>query len=328
MRSILTTVVLTTAVLTLLVAVSPLTIGTACAPEQTPTRAAFERMREQALHPEPGEVVVVAHRGCHSVAPENTPEAIDACWQLGVPVVENDVRRSKDGVLVVFHDADLKRMTGHEGNISEMTLAELREARLRERTGGADAFVTNTMIATLEEYLDAIRYKVLVNFEIKAEGDEFRELFAQSVAMAREKGVLDHLVFKIPDIWHHGTRAAELPLARLDAPKDVLLMPIIWESEVPLHERLDELEPYGAIGYEMPVKHADYLAQVRTEQRLAGRPVMALALWPEISAGLGDSEAMSNPDANWGRMRELGANWIMTDRPEALLRYLRHMSTQ
>jgi len=321
MRSILTTVVLTTAVL---VAIFLLAIDTDCAPEQTPTRAAFERMRERALHPGPGEVVVVAHRACHSVAPENTPEAVDACWRLGVPVVENDVRRTQDGVLVVFHDADLKRMTDREGKIAEMTLAQLREARLRERTGGADAFVTNTPVTTLEEYLDAIRNKVLVNFEIKAEGDAFHDIFAQSVAMAREKGVLDHLLFKIPDIWHHGNRAQELPLARLGAPKDVMLMPIIWESDVPLHERLDELEAYAAIGYEMPVKHADYLAQVRTEQRLAGRPVMALALWPEISAGLGDSEAMRDPDANWGRMQELGANWIMTDRPEALLRYLQH----
>jgi len=325
MRLMLTPVFLSTA---LLAAISLPVIGADCVPERTPTRAAFERMREHVLHPPPGEVVVVAHRACHSVAPENTPDAIEACWQLGVPVVENDVRRTRDGVLVVFHDADLKRMTDREGKVAEMTLAQLREARLRERTGGADAFVTNTRITTLEEYLDAIRYKVLVNFEIKAEGEEFREIFAQSVVMARQKGVLDHLLFKIPDIVHHGTRGTELPLARLNAPKDVMLMPIIWESGMPLHERLDEVEPYGGIGYEMPVKHADYLAQVRTQTRLAGRPVMALALWPDISAGLGDAQAMRDPDANWGRMRELGANWIMTDRPEALLRYLRHTPEQ
>ena len=52
--------------------------------------ADFAALRERVLHPPPGHVIVVAHRACFSSAPENSPEAIDACAKLGVEVVEND----------------------------------------------------------------------------------------------------------------------------------------------------------------------------------------------------------------------------------------------
>ncbi len=58
--------------------------------------------------------VVVAHRGASGYAPENTLAAVDAADALGIDWVENDVHRSRDGVLVVLHDTDLKRTTDVE----------------------------------------------------------------------------------------------------------------------------------------------------------------------------------------------------------------------
>ncbi|MEW2067504.1 glycerophosphodiester phosphodiesterase family protein [Streptomyces sp. NPDC007346] len=58
--------------------------------------------------------VVVAHRGASGYAPENTLAAVDAAKALGVDWVENDVQRTRDGVLVVLHDTDLKRTTNVE----------------------------------------------------------------------------------------------------------------------------------------------------------------------------------------------------------------------
>lgn len=58
--------------------------------------------------------VVVAHRGASGYAPENTLAAVDAAKALSVDWVENDVQRTKDGVLVVLHDTDLKRTTDVE----------------------------------------------------------------------------------------------------------------------------------------------------------------------------------------------------------------------
>lgn len=58
--------------------------------------------------------VVVAHRGASGYAPENTLAAADAAKALGIEWVENDVHRTRDGVLVVLHDTDLKRTTNAE----------------------------------------------------------------------------------------------------------------------------------------------------------------------------------------------------------------------
>lgn len=58
--------------------------------------------------------LVVAHRGASGYAPENTLAAADAAKALGIEWVENDVHRTKDGVLVVLHDTDLKRTTDVE----------------------------------------------------------------------------------------------------------------------------------------------------------------------------------------------------------------------
>lgn len=61
--------------------------------------------------------VVIAHRGASAVAPENTGSAIREAIRLGARVVEFDVRQTKDGKLVLFHDDELKRVTGRKGTI-------------------------------------------------------------------------------------------------------------------------------------------------------------------------------------------------------------------
>jgi glycerophosphoryl diester phosphodiesterase len=56
-------------------------------------------------------VLVIGHRGAPGRAPENTLASVDAAHRLGVRWVENDVQRTRDGVLVVLHDAGLGRTT-------------------------------------------------------------------------------------------------------------------------------------------------------------------------------------------------------------------------
>ncbi|MCC5942414.1 MAG: glycerophosphodiester phosphodiesterase [Balneolaceae bacterium] len=69
----------------------------------------------------------IAHRGASWLAPENTMAAFQLAWEMDVDAVELDVFLTKDGEVVVFHDPNTKRITGHDGNIEEMTLDELRE---------------------------------------------------------------------------------------------------------------------------------------------------------------------------------------------------------
>jgi len=65
---------------------------------------------------------VIAHRGGGGLWPENTLYAFRQSRKMGVDVLEMDVRSSKDGVLVVVHDADLDRTTDGRGAVEEFTL--------------------------------------------------------------------------------------------------------------------------------------------------------------------------------------------------------------
>lgn len=104
-----------------------------------------------------GGLVVVAHRGCHVAAPahglpsasENSLQALDKCVTMGVDVMETDVRRARDGALVMIHDATLDRTTDSTGPVEAKTRAELRALRLRADLGGPQAPLTDQHIVTL-----------------------------------------------------------------------------------------------------------------------------------------------------------------------------------
>lgn len=90
----------------------------------------------------------VAHRGLFDNGngiPENSLPAFERAVEQGFGI-ETDVQMSSDGVLVVFHDDSLKRMTGAEGNLSDKTFDELRQLRLLN---------TDCVIPTFEEFLKA-----------------------------------------------------------------------------------------------------------------------------------------------------------------------------
>src|SRR5262245_12499711 len=70
--------------------------------------------------------LIVGHRGLMRYAPENTLAGFRGCLELRIGF-ELDVRRSKDGHLVVMHDASVKRTTGVDNPISEMSLAGIRK---------------------------------------------------------------------------------------------------------------------------------------------------------------------------------------------------------
>ena len=89
-----------------------------------------------------------AHRGASSYAPENTMSAFRLGLEMGAGGIETDVQRTKDGVLVLFHDDTLARVTGQSGSIKDYTYAQLQEFSVTVH-GQSDR------IPTLEEFLQA-----------------------------------------------------------------------------------------------------------------------------------------------------------------------------
>ena len=72
-------------------------------------------------------LVVIAHRGNHIKVPENTLESVKAAIKSGADYVEIDLRTTKDGQLVIHHDATVDRMTNGTGNVKDLTLAEIQQ---------------------------------------------------------------------------------------------------------------------------------------------------------------------------------------------------------
>ena len=74
--------------------------------------------------------IAFAHRGGNTVAPENTLAAFEHAVSLGYRYLETDVHLTTDGVLVAFHDADLKRTCGIDARIGDMSAADVSTARV------------------------------------------------------------------------------------------------------------------------------------------------------------------------------------------------------
>ena len=68
-----------------------------------------------------------AHRGASHYAPENTLMSFYLGMQMGANGIETDVHRTKDGVVVLFHDDTLERVTGEMGSVCDYTWAQLQE---------------------------------------------------------------------------------------------------------------------------------------------------------------------------------------------------------
>lgn len=72
-------------------------------------------------------VEIIAHRGASADAPENTLSAMKLAWEQNSDAIELDLWLSKDGKVVVFHDADTKRFDGQARVVSSLTFEELRQ---------------------------------------------------------------------------------------------------------------------------------------------------------------------------------------------------------
>ena len=100
----------------------------------------------------------IAHRGLHNKSiPENSFLAFNCAVQGGYPI-EIDVHLSKDNEVVIFHDRNLKRMTGVDGLIDNFTLKEIKKLKLNN---------SNESIPTLKELLELVKGKVPILIEIK-----------------------------------------------------------------------------------------------------------------------------------------------------------------
>jgi hypothetical protein len=144
--------------------------------ESTPEREArHARVAERrAQH-----TLLLVHRGATRFAPENTIKAYAAAMDRGADGFEIDIRRTKDGVLYMFHDDTLDRMTNGTGKVSDLTYYELLKVAREDAT-------PPTLAAVIEL---ARQRDALLHLDIKEEGIE-----DDIIRMFDEADAWDHIV--------------------------------------------------------------------------------------------------------------------------------------
>ncbi|QCO67566.2 glycerophosphodiester phosphodiesterase [Luteimonas yindakuii] len=159
------------------------------------------------------DVTVTAHRGASTVAPENTLAAFQAAIDAGADAIELDVRLSADGVVVVFHDSDFRRVAGDPRTVVQTPLSAMRDIDVGS---WFDPAFAGERIATLAEALAFIDGRALALIELKPDADNAHALL-DATLRAVERGGHDDAVMLgslSPELVRSAREAApELPLA-------------------------------------------------------------------------------------------------------------------
>jgi glycerophosphoryl diester phosphodiesterase len=107
-------------------------------------------------------IQLVAHRGEHDLAPENTIKAFELALKQGANALEADVRLCSSGEVVLFHDFTLSRHFNDRRKVKNCKLEELRSLTFEN-----EEYKHKDRIATLDEFLESYKNTVPLNIDIK-----------------------------------------------------------------------------------------------------------------------------------------------------------------
>ncbi len=127
-------------------------------------------------------VLLSAHRGDTQSAPENSLQAVRSSVEQGVDAVEIDVQLTKDGVVVLHHDYNLRRMAGVAKRVSELTYDEVARLNIGNRGGELDQIERIPMLA---EVLAEVQGKAKLIIDLKSYGPG-EELARQVVTLIEQ----------------------------------------------------------------------------------------------------------------------------------------------
>ena len=255
------------------------------------------------------QVIVVSHRGDWRNAPENSLQAIQNCIDMGVDMVEIDIRETKDGHLVLMHDKTIDRTTTGKGLINEWTLDSLRTLRLVDGLG----VTTQHVIPTLKEALELSKNKILVNL------DKSYEIFDKCFNIIKETGTQNQVIIK-------GSKQLSVVKKEFGNYLDkVHFMPIISlpnnDAKTIVDEYLSSNEQPIAFEFTVANDTIKFINEFK-EIRKKGASIWVNSLWPQHNADHDDEKAVQDMSVyDW--FIENDIDMIQTDRPALLLKYLR-----
>lgn len=287
----------------------------------------------------PNYVLVAAHRGYWADYPENSQGAYQMAIELGVDIVEMDVRVTKDGQMVVFHDACLDRVTTGYGRLRDANWADIQNLYLTMPDGST----TTSKMLSLEQALTFLKGKAVVSVDIKETGSLFNVVFEKVVKMLKDKQMLDQSIIK-----------GKMPLSELQALvakagttlDNFIYTPIAFSNTKNLDQYIKAFVNSGKIkAFELVYKQSSdpilsYVNLLNTNGIWVGQ----YSFWPETADGvfaekipLTDTDPITRDynfkdqdptnflddgRGDWDWLLSKGANYIITDRSELFLDYL------
>ena len=302
-----------------------------------------------------GILLVVAHKGDWRNFPENSLLGINSCINMGVDIIEVDFNVTKDGVPVLLHDTNLRRMTDADTlvYIADTTWAQAKKYSLEDGQGNkgsnyiltaADAKVLNSIptyvstvgtaksggtmpIARFDSVLELVNKRVFLLMDKITTGD----IFAYAYVCAREWDMLDYVIFKnsntaeVMETWY--TAAADL-----------------WNKKYPSNTTTAQ-EVKAGITYEYNstnltniqahLNSGVHLAFISVgitdsnEARIRDTVIPfcrknGIAVRANTGEGLGDT-AKTDSEIGWAEVLKIGVTEIMTDHPGELITYLQQV---
>lgn len=262
--------------------------------------------------PESSYIMVVAHRGDWSNAPENSVLALRNAINMGVDMVEIDVQKTKDSVLILMHDETIDRTTNGKGKVEDYRWEDLKKLNLRSANGG----ITSQQIPTFEEIMMIAKAegKVLINVDkvsgyFKEVGEVLKRTGTLNLAVVKSNLDPEEIKSKI----HYIDGAHFMPVLHMSGVKDPLKTVDIY------------IKNFNIKMIEVSFQEdTSYL--FRDPGILTGRGVK---IWNTTTsyrwcANHDDKLAvdLKNPDASWGWLINKGATIFLTNKPKELIEYL------
>ncbi|HEX5154677.1 MAG TPA: glycerophosphodiester phosphodiesterase family protein [Parafilimonas sp.] len=233
-------------------------------------------------------LVVIAHRGSHLNVPENTLAAYENAVKAGADYVEIDLRTTKDGHLIIMHDASINRMTGTKGLIKDLNYSDIKNLELQP------AVKEDTATYHIPEFADVLNVcKGRINIYL-----DFKEADVEKTySLLKAYGMQNNVVVYLNEEEQYGQ----------------------WKnvaSRIPLMSSLPENASISELNNFLDKKHLDVVDNAYTVDLINLVHKRKIAVWLDV-------QSEDEGPVSWEQALKLGADGLQTDHPEKLIQYLK-----
>ena len=249
-------------------------------------------------------VMIIAHRGNWRNAPENSLQGYKQCIDGGIDGIEIDVQMTKDSVIVIMHDDTLDRTTTGTGLVSNYTLEQIKNLKLKSPIG----VVTRQKVPTLD----------LCNGKVLIQVDKWQPIKEKVLETIRKHNMQRQVILR----GTFDSKTYQEKYSKLLS--GFIFSPVVVCNGKTDNQKLDDyMENISSPIMSLSFKKDDYPILKRApEIKKRGFRIWYNSLWATFNGGHDDEMALDNPEESYGWLLKKGANIIFSDNPFLLLNYL------